>query len=456
MQRLLDSYDRRTKLNWTPQTDTVWENIKHAIHGCPKLFFLDIISAIHLYTDASDYGIGAYLCQIVDGKEVPIAFISKTLTQSQREKWSLGSTEGSLRYILCTLQARVYACRPFTIHTDHKNLTYINDSVNAMVVRWKLYLQEYTFDIQFIKGLDNIVADNFSRLCILSEVNTQTEEEMLQFIEQDERFFSLLELKKVPQKANEIIKKVHNSSVGHHGVERTIMKIEESGSTWKDMRQHVRTFIARCPCCQLMSHLAPLIRSTPFTLSHSKPMHTLAVDTIGPLPEDERGNKYIIAIIDEFSRFLEIFAAPDASAAPAADALFQHAGRYGIPTTLISDGGSQFVNSIISEFLELLGTDHHITLAYSKQENGILERSNKEILRHLKAIIYERDILTKWSKYLPMVQRIINSTISTSLGVSPAQIIYGDALNLNRGFVVSIEDKEKYDLEIFLSEFSKK
>jgi len=76
-----------------------------------------------------------------------------------------------------------------------------------MVVRWKLYLQEYTFDIQFIKGLDNIVADNFSRLCILSEDVSTTEEEMLQFMEQDERFFNLLELKKVPQKAKEIIKK---------------------------------------------------------------------------------------------------------------------------------------------------------------------------------------------------------------------------------------------------------
>jgi hypothetical protein len=455
LQRLLDTYDRRAKLNWTPETDAAWENIKHAIHDCPKLFFLDNISAIHLYTDASDYGIGAYLCQIVDGKEVPIAFISKTLTQSQREKWSVPQKEAyAIYYALCKLEYLLLD-RPFTIHTDHKNLTYINDSVNAMVVRWKLYLQEYTFDIQFIKGLDNIVADNFSRLCILSEDNHETEEEMLQFIEQDERFFSLLELKRVPKEAREIIKKVHNSSVGHHGVERTIRKIEESGATWKDMRQHVRTFIAKCPCCQLMSHLAPMIRSTPFTLSHSKPMHTLAVDTIGPLPEDERGNKYIIAIIDEFSRFLEIFAAPDATAAPAADALFQHAGRYGTPTTLISDGGSQFVNSVISEFLELMGTDHHITLAYSKQENGIVERSNKEILRHLKAIIYERDILTKWSRYLPMVQRIINSTISTSLGVSPSQIIYGDALNLNRGFIVSIEDKEKYDSEVALSEYSK-
>ncbi len=54
-----------------------------------------------------------------------------------------------------------------------------------------------------------------------------------------------------------------------------------------------------------------------------------------------------------------------------------------------------------------------------------------------------------------MVQRIINSTISTSLGVSPAQIICGDALNLNRGFIISIEDKEKYDSKVILSEYSK-
>jgi hypothetical protein len=455
LQRLLDTYDRRSKLNWTPETDTAWENIKLAIHSCPKLFFLDNTSPVHLYTDASDYGIGAYLVQIVDGKEVPIAFISKTLTQSQREKWSVPQKEGyAIYYALCKLEYLLLD-RHFTIHTDHKNLTYINDSVNAMVVRWKMYLQEYTFDIQFIKGLDNVVADNFSRLCVLSEADSMTEEEMLQLIEQDERFFNLLELKKVPKRARDIIKRVHNSSVGHHGVERTLKKIEESGKTWKDIRQHVRTFIARCPCCQLMSHVAPTIRTTPFTLSHSKPMHTLAIDALGPLPEDEKGNKYIIAIIDEFSRFLEIFAAPDPSAVSAADALFQHTGRYGIPTTLVSDGGSQFVNSIIFQFLELIGIDHNITLAYSKQENGIVERSNKEILRHLKAIIYEKDILPKWSKYLPMVHRIINSTINTSLNVSPAQIIYGGALNLNRGFIVSIENKEKFDSEVTLSEYSK-
>jgi hypothetical protein len=101
LQSLLNNYDRRTKLNWTEETEAAWENIKQAIHSCPKLFFLDSTSEIHLYTDASDYGIGAYLCQMVNGKEVPIAFISKTLTQSQREKWSTPQKEGGLCYILC-------------------------------------------------------------------------------------------------------------------------------------------------------------------------------------------------------------------------------------------------------------------------------------------------------------------------------------------------------------------
>ena len=84
-----------------------------------------------------------------------------------------------------------------------------------MVVRWKLYLQEYTFKIQYIKGLDNVVADNFSRLCILEETvrSDISEEVMLQLIEKDERFYVLNELHKVPRKFKNIIKKHHNSNV---------------------------------------------------------------------------------------------------------------------------------------------------------------------------------------------------------------------------------------------------
>ena len=54
-----------------------------------------------------------------------------------------------------------------------------------------------------------------------------------------------------------------------------------------------------------------------------------------------------------------------------------------------------------------------------------------------------------------MVQRIFNSTISDSIGVSPSQLIYGGALNLNRGFIFNIEDKERYDSEVDLSDYAK-
>ena len=53
------------------------------------------------------------------------------------------------------------------------------------------------------------------------------------------------------------------------------------------------------------------------------------------------------------------------------------------------------------------------------------------------------------------MQRIINSTVHESIGVSPAQIIFGNALNLNRGFIISVEDKEKFGSEVIMSEYSK-
>ena len=59
--------------------------------------------------------------------------------------------------------------REFIIHTDHVNLTFLKESKNARVNRWKLALQEYKYTIEFIKGSDNVIADSLSRLCVLHE-----------------------------------------------------------------------------------------------------------------------------------------------------------------------------------------------------------------------------------------------------------------------------------------------
>ena len=138
-------------------------------------------------------------------------------------------------------------------------------------------------------------------------------------------------------------------------------------------------------------------------------------------------------IIDCFSRYINIYPAKDTTALSAARALLQFFGKFGNPRQIVSDNGSQYVNTLIKEFLMLIGTEHVLTMAYSKEENGLVERANKEVMRHLRAIIYDRRIIAAWRDYVPIVERIINAEVHSSIGVSPAQLVFGNAINLDRG-----------------------
>ena len=109
-------------------------------------------------------------------------------------------------------------------------------------------------------------------------------------------------------------------------------------------------------------------------------VYHLVVSSYQPMvkyTEEESG--YVFTVIDCFTRWVELFPSEFANAEDTANALLMHFGRYSAPTVLLSDRGSHFVNSVISEFLL---TEHTLTIAYSKQENSIVERANKEINRH--------------------------------------------------------------------------
>jgi hypothetical protein len=172
-------------------------------------------------------------------------------------------------------------------------------------------------------------------------------------------------------------------------------------------------------------------------------MEKVAIDTIGPLPEDENGFKFLLVIIDCFSRYVCLCPMKDETAKQAAYALLKFVGHYGCPSQLLSDNKSNFVNEVIREFLELIGSQHVLTMAYSSEENAIVERCNKEVMRHLRAIFFEDVDLKKiWGWIYPLVERIINSEVHSIIKVSPAQIIYGNAIDLDRGFFLPHKVKE--------------
>jgi len=74
---------------------------------------------------------------------------------------------------------------------------------------------------------------------------------------------------------------------------------------------------------------------------------------------------------------------------------------------------------------------HKPTTPYSHEENGMVERANKEILRHLRAIVAEKGIEDEWSDALPTIKRIMNVTENEDIGFSPAELLYGPAHNLD-------------------------
>ena len=163
----------------------------------------------------------------------------------------------------------------------------------------------------------------------------------------------------IPQDKRKLIASCHNSVVGHHGVERTVYKLHGQGHNWTYMREHVRSFIKKCPCCQKMSYLKMPIHTHPFTLGTYQPMERVAVDTIGPLDVDEEGNQYIIVLIDCFSRYCLLVPTPDATAKSAAKAIMLFVSLFGLMSQLLSDMGTQYVNQILDELVFYMGIDSY-------------------------------------------------------------------------------------------------
>ena len=412
-----------------------FRTIKAMIEDCPVLFFLDDTSEVFLFTDACNYGIGGYLVQMVPNSlgvliERPIAFMSRSLTPGQ-VRWDIPQKESYAIYAAIQKFEYLLRDRKFIIKTDHKNITFLNTSVLSSIRKWKIYISEFDSEFDYEKGEDNVVADLFSRLV----------EDQTPVVDKDPIFLLAFPGRpKIPQKEYRLIGRVHNSLVGHHGVERTLGKLLRLCTAlklrpWVYMRQHVKLFIKQCPCCQKMSVLKTPIVAHPFTTSSYLPMERLNIDYIGPFPD---GN-YILVILDCFSRWVELYLCTQATALETARALLNHIGRYGSPMQLLSDRGSHFVNEIIQELLILIGPEHCMTIAYSKEESALIERENKEINRHLRALFFDTAIIEKYIDSIPLVQRILNASETRRTGLPPCKLLFGNMIDLDRGILIPRE-----------------
>ena len=93
------------------------------------------------------------------------------------------------------------------------------------------------------------------------------------------------------------------------------------------------------------------------------PYESLHIDHIGPLPSDDKGNTHILVMID-------------------VGRIIQHFGRFGTPNVIHTYQGPAFCGELFSKLSRLSKVKHSFVTAYSKEENGLVERANQELMCH--------------------------------------------------------------------------
>ena len=460
LRQLVTKYPGTRKIPWAqyPTEKQAFYALRKAVAQCPRLFFYDSRMPVHVHTDACNNGIGGYVFQMdSEGNEYPIGFLSKRLHGAELN-WS--TFEQECFAIHQTLKKFEYLLRDveFQLRTDHRNLLYLNQFASSKVLRWKWDVQQFNFKVKHIPGELNVAADVFSRLCLVHDTagTLQALDHLQPKLVKDQPGAFLLAINSSqrmdttnsswmrgnrPTEAEvyHLISQVHGwgnrdetsgnvkpGQYGHGGVERTLQLLRDfvaPSKWWPHMRAVVRKFIYSCPQCQFMTPVRSDVHERrsvhPYNVSVGKPMDRVNIDSIGPFPEDEEGNKYIMVFIDVFSRFVELVPIPDLSALVAAKELIKFIGRYGCPREILTDNGTQYANELAYQIYDTAMINHLKVMPYSHEENSIVERANREVNTHLRAIVFDRKIKVNWSIALPLIQRLMNTFEHSSIGCAP-------------------------------------
>ena len=157
----------------TPEIKVCFEKCKQLLTVDPVLIYPDFTKEFILTTDASDYAIGAVLSQGPVGKDRPIAYASRTLSQTE-ERYSTTEKE-FLAIVWAVKHFRPYLYgRKFKLITDHQPLTFSMTNANHRIIRGKLALEEFDYEMIYKPGRQNVVADALSRLKV-DEVNVNSQ-----------------------------------------------------------------------------------------------------------------------------------------------------------------------------------------------------------------------------------------------------------------------------------------
>ncbi len=431
---------------WGPAQKEAFRSFKAEVRRNLSLVYPDVNAPWRLQTDASQQGYGGVLYQQVGDAWHIVSFFAGTFDKTQA-KWS--TYEQELFGIIACLQRDDFAPlfrthQQLTIQSDHRNLMYLHNrrNLNAKLLRWSLFLQDYTFTLEHVPGKDNVVADQLSRAdcnAIQSEApltdlirRAQEKQDDAYFIErqgvQKDGIWMHKKAAIIPedQELRDLLMQYGHRR--HEGRKATLERTAELGY-WRGRASDVINHVRRCPvCCK--TRIRDFIKSRALSTQTDQPWKVVAIDTIGPLPVDNFGNQFIFVATDVFSKYTELVAAPANNANEAANAIWNLSTRHGVPQTIRSDNGSEYCNQLVESLRKQINFYHHRTIPHHPEANGVVKRKNQEVMRHLRWMTMSLHQYHAWTDLLPYVQHVLNSSTNSSTGLTPSEIIYGRRIEI--------------------------
>jgi transposase InsO family protein len=189
---------------------------------------------------------------------------------------------------------------------------------------------------------------------------------------------------------------------GHRAAEETLEKLKRH-YYWASMRRDVVAWIGSCGCQRKKAERKRQVGEMQ-SMKVMRPGKKIVFDIFGPLPVSERGNVYLLVMVDVGTREVMLKALPTKEAKGVARAIFKRVYLRGMcPEIFQSDLAKEFVAQIMQELMTVLGAEFRHSSPYHPQTNTHVERYNKTIAMQL-SLMLKRNDQRDWDRYLRHVE----------------------------------------------------
>ena len=182
---------------------------------------------------------------------------------------------------------------------------------------------------------------------------------------------------------------------GHPGMARTLERVRQA-NIWFGMRIDCSLFVKSCALCnkQKKANTAPKGALGMYQVGSAG--ERIHLDILGPFPKSQAGNRYILMLVCQFTKWLEVYPLPEQTAEQISRVVIDNfISRFGIPVHIHTDQGANFTSALFHEICKLLEIAKTRTTPYPPCSNGQVERYNRTLLQLIRCHLKDN---TRWDE----------------------------------------------------------